>query len=115
MALGKALGAPSAGGFLCLPELRLGEATRVGPAAHLSNVEILSIEAQQWELTHLLSVSFRQSGQIVSHMRARGYERPLFWCYNPFLVIPYLLIPASARVFHGTENYFDFGTLSEDG
>jgi glycosyltransferase involved in cell wall biosynthesis len=56
----------------------------------------------------------RQAGQICQFMVERAHRRPLFWLYNPFLVPAYFILPAVARVFHGTENYFDFSGGSED-
>jgi glycosyltransferase involved in cell wall biosynthesis len=56
----------------------------------------------------------RQAGQIAAHMTARGHRHPVFWFYNPHLAFPYVLLPARARIFHATENYFDFPNLVDD-
>jgi glycosyltransferase involved in cell wall biosynthesis len=99
---------------LIQPELAAGEAVCAIPEPRLENVELLSIEqrsvtAQDWLVTGL-----RQAGQIARHMRARGHQRPLFWFYNPHFVVPYALLPSRGRVFHATENYFDFPDLKDD-
>jgi glycosyltransferase involved in cell wall biosynthesis len=52
--------------------------------------------------------SFGQSGQVMEHMRQRQHTRPILWIYNPRLAGVYAAVPAVARVFHATENYFDF-------
>src|SRR5215472_18559356 len=93
------------------PELTHGEPAVSSPESRLGNAEILSIETYPAEAESLFGVGLRQSAQIVEHMRSRGHERPLFWLYNPWLAVPYLVVPAAARVYHGTENYFDFGNI----
>ena len=95
------------------PELPQGEAASANPEPRLKNIEILSVESQAAEPDSLLSVGLRQCGQIAGHMLTRGHERPLFWFYNPWLVVPFLMLPASARVYHATENYFDFENIPE--
>jgi glycosyltransferase involved in cell wall biosynthesis len=95
------------------PELREGEAAGASREPRLANVEILSIEAHSSDPGSLLRVGLRQSGQIAAHMLSRGHERPLFWLYNPWLLVPSLLNPAAARVYHATENYFDFDDVPE--
>lgn len=95
------------------PELREGEAAEANPELRLANVEILSVEAPSSDPGSLLRVGLRQSGQIAAHMLSRGHDRPLFWLYNPWLLVPNLLLPAAARVYHATENYFDFDNLPE--
>lgn len=52
-----------------------------------------------------------QTAQVTQHMRERRHMRPLLWCYNPRLAGLYAAVPAAARVFHATENYFDFGGM----
>jgi glycosyltransferase involved in cell wall biosynthesis len=95
------------------PELAQGEAASANPELRLHNIEILSVEARSAEPECIWSVGLRQCGQIAAHMLARGHERPLFWLYNPWLLVPSLLLPAAARVYHATENYFDFDNLPE--
>jgi glycosyltransferase involved in cell wall biosynthesis len=95
------------------PELRVGELAEASPEPRLANVEILSVEANSSHPESLLRVGLRQSGQIAAHMLSRGHERPLFWFYNPWLAVPYMMLPAAARIYHATENYFDFENIPE--
>ena len=95
------------------PELREGQAADANPEPRLANVEILSIEEHSSDPEVLLIVGLRQSAQIAAHMRLRGHERPLFWFYNPWLAVPYMMLPAAARTYHATENYFDFANIPE--
>lgn len=96
------------------PELAEGQTASASPEPRLENIEILSVEAQSAVAESLWSIGLRQCGQIAEHMLARGHERPLFWLYNPWLLVPNLLLPAAARVYHATENYFDFDNLPEN-
>lgn len=52
-------------------------------------------------------------GQIASDLEARGFERPLLWCYNARLAGPYAGVPAVARVYHATENHFAMEGLED--
>ncbi len=54
-----------------------------------------------------------QLGQVAVDMAVRGVQRPLLWCYNPNLVGLYAALPAVARIFHATENYFHFDGVSQ--
>ena len=90
------------------PELTEGETADANPESRLTNVEILSIETHPSAPESLLRVGLRQSGQIAAHMLLRGHERPLFWFYNPWLAVPYMMLPAVARTYHATENYLRF-------
>jgi glycosyltransferase involved in cell wall biosynthesis len=96
------------------PELFPHEAARSEPEPRLAGVELLAIEMAPRNARDWFMVALRQAGQIAAHMASRGHRRPLFWFYNPQLAVPFALVPASARVFHATENYFDFGSLSEE-
>jgi glycosyltransferase involved in cell wall biosynthesis len=97
---------------LIQPELPFGKAARSEPERRLRNVELLSINRHAKD-SDWLAVGLKQVGQIACHMAARSHKRPLFWCYNPHLTVPYVLLPACARVFHATENYFDFSETGE--
>ncbi len=48
----------------------------------------------------------------MKHMRASGHRRPLLWAYNPALLGPYAAVPAVARVYHASENYFAYRELA---
>lgn len=93
------------------PELPPGERSRLELETRLENVHILSIEAATTNLSDLLAVGLRQAGQLASHMRHHGHGAPLLWFYNPWLTAAYLLSPAVARIYHATENYFDFASI----
>lgn len=54
-----------------------------------------------------------QASQVMEHMHARGHRRPLLWSYNPWLAALYAAVPAVARVYHATENHFDYEGLPE--
>jgi hypothetical protein len=54
-----------------------------------------------------------QVARIRGDMEAHSYRRPLLWLYNPTLVALYCALPATARVVHSTENYFEFPLLSD--
>lgn len=49
----------------------------------------------------------------MEHMASRGQERPLLWSYNPWLAAVYAAVPAAARVYHASENHFDFEGMSD--
>jgi len=93
------------------PELLPGEKSRLEPETRLENVSILSIESATPNITDLLAVGLRQAAQLASHMRHYSHRAPLLWFYNPWLTAAYLLSPAAARIYHGTENYFDFASI----
>lgn len=99
---------------LIQPELPVGEPARAVPEHRLANVELLSVEKQSDDARDWLASGLRQAGQIAAHMAFRGHRHPVFWFYNPHLVAPYALLPARARVFHATENYFHFRGLNDD-
>lgn len=71
-----------------------------------ANCEILRIRSSGGRPV-VVETSLIQTAQILAHLRARGYERPLLWCYNATLVGAYAALPAVGRVFHATENYFN--------
>jgi glycosyltransferase involved in cell wall biosynthesis len=96
------------------PELATGLKWLAQPEDRLDNVVLLSIESASSDLSRLLLVGLRQAGQLMEYMRAQGHRRSLFWLYNSFLAPAYLVLPGSARIFHGTENYFDFDSLGND-
>ena len=50
----------------------------------------------------------RTASQLAKHMLDSGHRRPLLWFYNPWLFPAFAALPAVARVYHASENYFDF-------
>ncbi len=47
-------------------------------------------------------------GQISQIMMAKGHRRPLFWSYNAYLLLSYILLPAAYRIYHSREFYDGF-------
>jgi glycosyltransferase involved in cell wall biosynthesis len=80
-------------------------ATRDEP--RIENCRVLQVQASNLEGSYLEDVLV-QVGQLMADMEACGSRRALLWCYNPTLAGLYAALPAVARVFHATENYFDF-------
>lgn len=97
---------------LVQPERRVRGGWVAAKETRIPNVEVLSICVSARPPT-LLKRSFAQTAQIMEHMLTRGYERPILWGYNPWLVGAYAGVPAIARVYHATENYFDFDAVDE--
>jgi glycosyltransferase involved in cell wall biosynthesis len=96
------------------PELAAGVPWRAEPEGRLANVTVLSIQTGASHADDLLSVGLKQAGQLAEYMNVQNHRRSLFWMYNLFLAPAYLVLPGFARVFHGTENYFDFDRLDDD-
>lgn len=82
------------------------------PFEAIGNCEVLHIAEGGAEETYPLR-GILQAAQVIEHMGERGHERPLLWCYNPRLTGLYASVPAVARVYHASENYFDFEGLPE--
>jgi glycosyltransferase involved in cell wall biosynthesis len=80
----------------------------------LPNTEILSIRENADSAGPSIEEGAAEARQIISFMRRRNHRRPLLWFYNPYLTFAYALIPAVFRVFHATENYFDFDMQGDD-
>lgn len=78
--------------------------------AGMPNARILWIR-QAVSASSYFRDSFEQAAEVANHMRLHGYRRPLLWIYNPQLAGLYAATPAVARVYHATENYFDFDGL----
>lgn len=77
------------------------------PDPRIANCSILPVAATLSDSTDI-ATTLVQSAQVMEHMRGNGFHRPLLWCYNPRLVGLYAALPAVARVYHASENYFDF-------
>ena len=91
---------------LVQPELSPGSDARSEVELRIGNVEILSV--REASLRPSFSAGLIQAQQIISFMQQRDHRRPLLWFYNPNLAFAYALLPAVARIFHATENHFDF-------
>ncbi len=67
--------------------------------------EILHVTSAQRDDVYLHR-AIVQLEQLRRHVELRGYERLLFWMYNPDFVAMMSLMPAVGRIYHATENYF---------
>src|SRR3954447_15035795 len=48
---------------------------------------------------------------LLRYMKEKGHRRPLLWAYNPAFLGAFVTLPAAARVYHATENYYAFDGL----
>jgi glycosyltransferase involved in cell wall biosynthesis len=97
---------------LLQPRQRMPRRQRAVPAAGIENCEILSVLQPRGGSTYPLP-GIVQAAQVMQHMASRGHERPLLWCYNPWLAALYAALPAVARAYHASENHFDFEGMPE--
>jgi len=96
---------------LLQPRQRFGRIKKAAPTTAIENCEILPILEQGRPTTPLRALV--QTAQVMDHMSERGHSRPLLWCYNPLLAGLYAAVPAVARVYHASENYFDFDDMPD--
>jgi glycosyltransferase involved in cell wall biosynthesis len=75
--------------------------------ARIPNCRVLHVTASLHAGGYWSNVE-TQTGQLLGDMREHGVQRPLLWLYNPQLVGVYGCVPSVCRVFHATENYFQF-------
>ncbi|HET6917713.1 MAG TPA: glycosyltransferase [Acidimicrobiales bacterium] len=85
--------------------------TDAKPVPAIPNCEVLSIVRPLESADPLTGLI--QAGQVLQHMRQRGHAKPLLWSYNPRLAGLYASVPAAGRVYHATENHFEFERLSD--
>lgn len=83
---------------------RLGD---VEPEPRIPNCSILHVRQVSSTRSHQLYAE-HMIAQIAQHMLVSGHQRPVLWAYNPWLFTALAALPAVARVFHATENYFEF-------
>jgi UDP-galactopyranose mutase len=76
-------------------------------AAGIDNCEVLPVLRPRGEAAYPL-LGLVQTAQLMEHMARRGHKRPLLWSYSPWLAALYAAVPAVARVYHASENHFDF-------
>jgi glycosyltransferase involved in cell wall biosynthesis len=96
---------------LLQPRQRFGRFKTADATEAIDNVEVLTILEPGRVTTPLRALA--QAAQVMEHMSKRAHARPLLWCYNPLLVGLYAAAPALARVYHASENYFDFEGMPE--
>jgi hypothetical protein len=80
--------------------------------SRIPNSRILHIKSSTSEGGYIKD-SLVQLTQVLWDMKQHGWRRPLLWCYNPYLAGLYVLTPAAGRVYHATENYFQFPNAGE--
>lgn len=97
---------------LLQPRQRMPRRQNAVPAAGIDNCELLPVLQPRGEPTYPLP-GLVQAAQVMEHMAIRGHERPLLWCYNPWLAALYAALPAVTRVYHASENHFDFEGMPE--
>jgi glycosyltransferase involved in cell wall biosynthesis len=68
---------------------------------------VLEVPASQDASNLMLHASTIE--HVVADLRRKNHSRPILWAYNPHLLATYAALPAALRVFHATENFFDFG------
>lgn len=78
----------------------------------IENCEVLPVLRPRGETTYPLS-GLVEAAQVMEHMAQRGHARPLLWSYNPWLATLYAAVPAVVRVYHASENHFDFEGMPE--
>ena len=96
---------------LLQPSQRVPRRPHAVAAPKIDNCEVLPVLQPREELTYLPGLV--QAAQVMEHMARRGHSRPLLWSYNPWLAAVYAAVPAVARVYHASENHFDFAGLPE--
>lgn len=99
---------------MILPEIGQDQPWAEEPDPRIENTTILSTVESSWSLNDIGVTGMRQLSHVADFMAAKGHKRPLFWCYNPSLIFAFTLLPAAGRVYHGTENYFDFENLTRE-
>lgn len=96
---------------LLQPQQRFGR-LRDAAATDIDNCEVLPIAQEVFTGAYHLR-GLAQAAQVMEHMRRRGHTKPLLWSYRPGLATLYAALPAVARVYHASENYFDFVGMPE--
>ena len=97
---------------LLQPQQRMPRRQKAVAAPGIANCEVLPVLQPRGESIYPLP-GLVQAAQVMEHMASRGHERPLLWSYNPWLAALYAALPTVARVYHATENHFDFEGMPE--
>jgi glycosyltransferase involved in cell wall biosynthesis len=84
-----------------------GPSLTVRKESRIENCRVLQLQTSDYGASYLQDVLV-QVGQLTADMEMCRKRRALLWCYNPMLVGLYAALPAVGRVFHASENYFDF-------
>ena len=73
----------------------------------IENCRILYVRASGWG-DRSLPNGLIQIEQIRRDISANGFDRVMFWMYDPSYFLTWGMLPATVRVVHATENYFMF-------
>lgn len=95
---------------LVQPELTGDRQAIPRPETRIPNATILSVR-QVDRATTYEEDSSRVIAELAQYALSSGHRRPLLWSYNPRLLPAFAALPAVARLYHATENYFDFDHL----
>jgi glycosyltransferase involved in cell wall biosynthesis len=93
--------------ILLQPGQRIPRRQDAAAATAIDNCEVLPVMAAGGPDAYALG-GLVQAARVMEHMAERGHRRPLLWSYNPWLAALYAAVPAVARVYHATENHFDY-------
>ena len=97
---------------LLQPRQRMPRRQNASLVSGIDNCEVLPILRPRGETAYPL-LGLVQTAQVMEHMAKRGHERPMLWSYSPWLAGLYAAMPAAARVYHASENHFDFEGMPE--
>jgi len=79
----------------------------------IENCRILYVRAFHEHADSLFD-GVAQAEQIRQDIKRKGYKRVLLWMYNPNYVVGWELVPAVGRIYHATENHFEYTNNSPD-
>ena len=88
---------------LVTPSVKRGEAISE-PEPRMPNCRILNVQVVS-EPNRLAKRGI-QVGQVLADLAQHSHSKPLLWCYNPDFLEVYARVPAVARLYHASENYF---------
>ena len=88
---------------LVMPTVKRGAAVSMTDP-RIDNCRILNIQVVSEP--NRLAKEHVQAGQVMADLIRHGHSAPLLWCYNPHLLEVYARVPAIARLYHASENYF---------
>jgi glycosyltransferase involved in cell wall biosynthesis len=91
---------------------RDSQASVVETEPRIPNCSILRVRDTSPEAGGAPTSALLQARQIHAHMVANGHHRSILWIYNANCMVASALVPAVARVYHATENYFSFDEVS---
>ncbi len=72
----------------------------------LENVRILSTRMIAFNKDNLAEYSALQYAQILADCDEHGYKNPWAWLTNPFLSLPYSMLPFKKKIMHFSEDWF---------